>query len=63
MLDAAAQAVADGSLRAPIGRRVKRLGSKVRRPTRPPTTVTIGRYHKKASRALGRACALLSEAH
>lgn len=63
MLDAAAQAVADGSLRAPIGRRIKRLGSKVRRPTRPPTTVTIGRYHRKASRALGRACRLLSEEH
>lgn len=61
MLTAADAALAGGALRAPAVRRLRRLASKIRRPTRAPTPVTVGRYHKKASRALGRACRLLTK--
>ncbi|MCW5891086.1 MAG: PQQ-binding-like beta-propeller repeat protein [bacterium] len=61
MLAATERAAQGGVLATAKVRRLRRLGGKVRRPTRPATVVTVGSYHKKASRALGRACRLLSK--
>jgi hypothetical protein len=60
MLDAADHALADGHLGIATGRRLRRLAAKVRRPPVHQTATTIARYHRKASRALARACRLLS---
>jgi hypothetical protein len=62
MLDAAERAVAAGELRAGDGRRVRRLAAKVRRLPGRQSATTAVHYHRKAARALRRACRLLSAA-
>ena len=61
-LDAAERAVTAGELRAGDGRRVRRLAAKIRRPPVRQRATTAVRYHRKAARALGRACRVLSAA-
>jgi hypothetical protein len=55
-----AQAVAAGDLPAKTNRRLVRLAAKMRNPPKTRTAKTVRRFHEKASRSLGRACALLS---
>jgi outer membrane protein assembly factor BamB len=59
-LAAADQAVAAGDLPAKTYGRLQRLAAKVRKAPKTRTAKTVTRFHKKAARALGRACALLS---
>jgi hypothetical protein len=61
MLRAVDDAVAAGTLEDGVARRLRRLGSKPRTLPSEPTAKKVGRYHRKASRALERACGLLAE--
>lgn len=60
MLTAIDGAVEDGTLQTGAGRRLRRLGAKARKLPADPTANKVSRYHKKAARALDRACRLLS---
>ena len=60
MLTAADQAVADGAVTSRTGRRLRRAGARVRQPPVEPTAQNVSRYHRRAARALARACRVLS---
>jgi outer membrane protein assembly factor BamB len=59
LVDATGDALMAGELDARTARRLRRLAAKVRRPPARQTSKTAARYHRRASRALGRACRVL----
>jgi hypothetical protein len=62
MLDAVEQAVADGALRRRAARKLRRLGAGLGELAGRRSTRKVARFHRRAARALGRACRLLTTA-
>jgi outer membrane protein assembly factor BamB len=60
MLAAVEQALADGTLGSKTVRKLRRLGGAPDPPAR-QTTKAVVRYHRRATRTLGRACRLLTK--